>query len=682
MRILSVDDKDVNRYLVEALLKGHGYEVRSAANGAEALEWLHAEHFDLIISDILMPVMDGFELCRKVKADERFCRIPFIVYTATYTGPQDEAFAMKIGADRFVQKPCEPDLLIEIIGEVLAAAKEDAAAPAPVPAQEEEVLKLYNERLVRKLEQKMLQLEKEVEAHRKTEEVLKQSENKYRSLYNSIRDAILVADINRTIIDCNQAFVDLFGYSLAEMVRKKTRMLYALEEEYNQLGATLINHIDDPGFLHLVHFKKKDGLVFPGEVNIFPLRNDAGEMTGFIGLIRDVTERIRAEEIRKDLESQLHQAQKMESVGRLAGGVAHDYNNMLSVILGYAQIALNKAEPGSSLRDNLHQIIDAAQRSATISRQLLGFARKQAVAPQILDLNDAIEATLKLLRRLIGENIDLIWRPEPDLWPVHIDPSQVDQIVTNLCVNARDAISGVGKVTIETEKTIFDAAYCARLAGAVPGEYVVLTVSDNGCGIDKAILDKIFEPFFTTKELGIGTGLGLATVYGIVKQNNGFIDIESEPGMGATFKIYLPRHTRLIDKVQPESPQVLQRGQGETILIVEDDQAILTFTSTLLADLGYMVRAANGPAEAVRLAHEQPHGIHLLLTDVVMPEMNGRDLAALLQTFYPGLKCLFMSGYADTLMTDQEVVDKGLHFIQKPFTAGALATSVRQALLQ
>jgi len=680
MRILNVDDKDENRYLVEALVKGHGYAIRSAANGAEALEWLRTEPFDLILSDILMPVMDGFELCRTIKADERLCHIPVIIYTATYTGPQDEAFALKIGADRFVQKPCEPEELMGIIREVLERARARGPLTAATPAQEEEVLKLYNERLVRKLEQKMLQLEREVEARQHTEEILRQNEKKYRSLYNSIRDAILVSDINRTIVDCNQAFCDLFGYELAEMAGQKPRMLYATEEEYRRLGVDFVNHRDDPGFLYLVHFRKKDGTVFPGEVNVFHLHDDEGRMTGFISLIRDVTERVRAEEQQKNLESQLHQAQKMESVGRLAGGVAHDYNNMLSVILGYAQIGLHKTPPGSPLRDYLLQIVDAAQRSANISRQLLGFARKQPIAPRILDLNETIEAMLKMLRRLIGEDIDLVWRPDPDLWPVCIDPSQIDQILANLSVNARDAIAGAGKITIETANIVFDAAYCARHAGAVPGDYALLAVSDDGEGIDQAILDQIFEPFFTTKEPGMGTGLGLATVYGIVKQNDGFIDVYSEAGKGTSFRIYLPRHVRLLKEMQPEPPAAVPRGQGETILIVEDEPAVLTFAGTLLAELGYTVLTASSPDNALRLVGKRSGAIHLLLTDVVMPGMNGRDLAARLQGVYPGLRCVFMSGYAGNALVGQGIGDNGCPFIQKPFSASDLATSVRRAL--
>ena len=277
-----------------------------------------------------------------------------------------------------------------------------------------------------------------------------------------------------------------------------------------------------------------------------PILNASGEVTAAIEMVEDITEKL-------SLESQFRQAQKMEAVGRLAGGVAHDFNNMLSVILGYAELALGKVDPAQPLHADLEEILKAAERSADITRQLLAFARKQTIAPKVLDLNETVEGMLKMLRRLIGEDIDLAWLPGAGLWPVKMDPAQIDQILANLCVNARDAIADVGKVTIETGNAVFDEAYCADHAGFVPGEYVLLAVSDDGCGMDKETLDQIFEPFFTTKEVGKGTGLGLATVYGIVKQNNGFINVYSEPGKGTTFKIYLPRHAGQAVDTQQES---------------------------------------------------------------------------------------------------------------------------------
>jgi len=399
-----------------------------------------------------------------------------------------------------------------------------------------------------------------------------------------------------------------------------------------------------------------------------------------IGTHVDVSERRRAEGEKARLEAQLQQAQKMESVGRLAGGVAHDFNNMLSVILGRTELALSGADPAQSLHGDLEEIRKAALRSADLTRQLLGFARKQTIAPKVLDLNDSVAGILTMLRRLIGENLELRWHPGASVWSVRMDPSQVDQILANLCVNSRDAISGVGKITIETTNTTFDDAYCATHADFAPGEYVRLVVSDDGCGMDREVQAHLFEPFFTTKALGQGTGLGLATVYGIVKQNNGFINVDSEPGQGTTFTIYLPRHVGEVGQAQTggeAGPDILG---CETILLVEDEPAILNLTTTMLERQGYTVLAASTPGEAIRFGREHPGEIHLLMTDVVMPEMNGRDLARNLQSLCPRIKRLFTSGYPANVIAHQGVLDAGVLFIQKPFSVKELAAKVRETL--
>ena len=307
----------------------------------------------------------------------------------------------------------------------------------------------------------------------------------------------------------------------------------------------------------------------------------------------------------------------------------------------------------------LRAILEAAQRSADITRQLLAFARKQIIAPQVIDLNETVEGMLKMLRRLIGEEINLTWRPGPGLWSVKMDPSQLDQILANLCVNAWDAITGVGKVTIETVTVSLDKGYCKGHLVFVPGDFILLTVSDDGCGMDKEILDKLFEPFFTTKEVGQGTGLGLATVYGIVKQNNGFINVYSEPGLGTTFKIYLPRHESDAADAQKEKAKAIPLGHGETILVVEDEVTILNMSKTMLESLGYAVLTASTTDEAMQLAKAHADTIHLLITDVVMPEMNGRELAEQLHTLYPELKTLFMSGYTADVIAHHGVLAEG-----------------------
>ena len=397
-------------------------------------------------------------------------------------------------------------------------------------------------------------------------------------------------------------------------------------------------------------------------------------------LINAVAERLGRTIERNGMESQLKQAQKMESVGRLAGGVAHDYNNALSVIIGFTEMAIDGVDPTGPLRDDLDEVLKAANRATDITRQLLAFARKQTISPKVLDLNDNVESMLKMLRRLIGEDIDLVWSPGAGLWPVKMDPSQIDQIMANLCVNARDAIVGVGKVTIETENSTLDATYCADHPGFVPGEFVLLAVSDNGCGMDKEILDKIFEPFFTTKDVDKGTGLGLAMVYGIAKQNNGFVNVYSEPGQGTTIKIYLPRHGGKAVEIKRESTAQIPQGQGETVLVVEDDLSVLKLARQILEGLGYTVLTAGTTTEAIGLAEEHAGEISLLLTDVIMPEMNGRDLAQQLQALYPDLKHIFMSGYTANIIATRGVIDKGEHFIQKPFSRRDLAIIVRKVL--
>lgn len=391
------------------------------------------------------------------------------------------------------------------------------------------------------------------------------------------------------------------------------------------------------------------------------------------GTYSDITEK-------KHLELQLHQAQKMESIGRLAGGVAHDFNNLLTVILGYANIGLMGLDPTQPNYHIFEEICKAAERSAALTRQLLAFARKQTIAPKVLDLNDTVENMLKMLRRLIGEDIDLAWHPSKSLGQVKIDPSQLDQILANLCVNARDAISDVGKITIETGLVIFDRAYCDANKGFMPGEYVLLALSDNGCGMDKETMSHVFEPFFTTKGLGEGTGLGLATVYGIVKQNNGFINVYSEPGHGTTFKIYLPRYENTVG-TQPDKKEARPVIQGrETILLVEDEKSILEITTILLEKQGYTVLAANTPGDAIELAKKLTDEIDLLMTDVVMPDMNGRDLAENITLFNPNIKILYMSGYTANVIAHHGILDDGINFINKPFSFSSLSAKLRKIL--
>ncbi|MCB2218601.1 MAG: PocR ligand-binding domain-containing protein [Desulfobulbaceae bacterium] len=428
---------------------------------------------------------------------------------------------------------------------------------------------------------------------------------------------------------------------------------------------------DEQGtFIGVISVDESKSGLRPSLETVRPLEVYAGMIGQIIVLKREQANRER-------LEEQLRMAQKMESVGRLAGGVAHDFNNMLGVILGYSELALAQIGTEQPISGALQGIHQAARRSADLTQQLLAFARKQEVVPRVLDLNEVLAGMLDMLKRLIGEHIDLVWQPGDHLAPVNMDPSQIDQILANLCINARDAMKDTGRIVIETGNAAVDDADTSRYAEAVPGHYVLLSVSDDGCGIDPETRSHLFEPFFTTKDIGKGTGLGLATVYGIVKQNNGFVIVDSESGRGTTFSIYLPSHDEHINTPSPPASKKTSVSGTETILLVEDEPMILEMTTIMLRDHGYHVLGASLPAEAIHLARTHSGQIHLLLTDVIMPDMNGRDLANQILACHSGLDCLFMSGYTADVIADHGVLDEGVHFIQKPFTMQDLAVKVR-----
>ncbi len=522
----------------------------------------------------------------------------------------------------------------------------------------------------------------------KNSEKLKASEERYRLMADNVNDLIWAADMNLIFTFVSPSVYRIYGYTVDEAMKLPPEK-WNTPESFSRISKAYLEEMElekagksEQGKYIVLQLeqKKKDGTLFPVELKVSTIKDENGSTIGFVGITRDISERVAIERESEKLQEQLHQAQKMDSVGRLAGGVAHDFNNMLGVILGRLELAMTGMDASQPLYKTLNEIRKAAERSAELTRQLLTFARKQAVVPSLLDLNKTVEGMLKMLRRLIGEDVDLVWLPGGDLSSVKIDPSQIDQIMANLCVNARDAISGVGKITIATEKISVIEANCSTHSGVIPGEYVKLAVTDNGCGMDTETLDKLFEPFFTTKETGKGTGLGLATVYGIVKQNNGFINVSSKPGSGSTFSIYLPRHQGMIQRTLRENFAAPGARNGETILLVEDEPAILEMTTLILQNLGYNVLPSESADKAIRLAEMHAGKINLLITDVIMPEMNGRELAARLLSLYPTLKCLFVSGYTADVIAKRGMLDNNVNFIQKPFTGQNLAARVREAL--
>jgi two-component system cell cycle sensor histidine kinase/response regulator CckA len=583
---------------------------------------------DVIISDYSMPQFDG--MTALTLAIEKVPDIPIIMLTGSIN--EDTAVAcMKAGAWDYVIKGHNKRL-----------------GPAVQSC----------------LSQKQVRLDRRLaEAER---ELLKVA-------IEQASETITITDTAGVIQYVNPMFENVTGYSREEVIGQTSSILKSGKQEsafYENLWSTITAGKVWQG--RMIN-KRKGGELYTVSATISPVRDTSGKIVNFVAVKRDITERLR-------LEEQFQQAQKMESVGRLAGGVAHDFNNMLSVIMGFTEMALDKSAQDDPRREDLQEVLAAAKRSSSITRQLLAFARKQTIAPQVLDLNETMEDMLKMLRRLVGEDINLDWQPTTGLWPVLIDPSQLDQILANLCVNARDAIKGVGKITIQTAMKTFDQAYCRENSFVTPGDYVMLAVSDDGCGMDENIQKKVFEPFFTTKEAGKGTGLGLATVYGIVKQNNCFIKVYSEPGQGTTFKIFFPRCGLDTRTEAGQRKMQLSPGQGESVLLVEDEAAILRLSTVMLRKLGYKVMAANTVGEALAIADNNPGEINLLITDVIMPEMNGPDLSKRLQARFPKMKTLFMSGHTSNTISHLGLLHKGLYFLQKPFSIEEMATKVRQVL--
>jgi two-component system, cell cycle sensor histidine kinase and response regulator CckA len=509
------------------------------------------------------------------------------------------------------------------------------------------------------------------------EKALRESEQRYRALAESAQDFIFIVDRDGKCQYVNRFGALLFGYPQEEIIGKNIQTL--LPENSHRL-LQHIREVLDSGTSLKVDAKT----VFPHrelwlDTQIIPLRNEQGQVTSVLGVSRDITERKRAEEEMAALQEQLRQSQKMEAVGRLAGGIAHDFNNILTVIRGYSELSLLELKEGDVLKSNIVEIQKAAGRASELTRQLLAFSRRQIMEMKVFNLNVLMKDLDKMLRRIIGEDIDLLTLLSPDLGSVKADPGQVEQAILNLAVNARDSMPRGGKLIIETANADLDDAYTRTHMGVTPGHYVTFSISDTGCGMTPEVRERVFEPFFTTKDHG--TGLGLSMVYGIIKQIGGNIWLYSEPGQGTTFKIYLPR-------VEETGEPLLRREHGndlpvgtETILLVEDESSVRNLASHVLRGQGYtVVEAANGLEALERIREEEKRTIHLLLTDVIMPRLGGHELAQQLKALYPDIKILFTSGYTDTAIVHHGVLSPGTNFLQKPFSPVVLARKVREVL--
>ncbi len=853
MKILIVDDKEENLYFLEALLKGSGYQVVSAGNGAEALEKLRSEGAEMIISDVLMPVMDGFKLCIEVRADEAFKDIPLVFYTATYKDKRDEELALKMGADRYIIKPMEPDELLEILQAVIRdAEKGNRVSKTPVTDEGEEIFKLYSERLVNKLENKMLKLEETEKnlriINRSLETLLKcnqvliratdetnildeicraiveiggyrfawvgfadQDQEKtlrpvaqagyeagYLSTLNltwadtergrcpaatsirtektiAIRDILknpdclpwrdeaikhgyassiaipLIAyeqvlgtlnifaakpeafDTEEVELLSNLAGDMAFGIMALRTREERKQADEALRRERDLLGRIMatspagIVMLDARGRIDFANARAEEvlglgksaligrayndpewkitglqGNPLPDEqlpfrqvmasgqplfdfhcailwpdgrrvllsINSTPLFDDAGEVPGVISTVEDITKKV-------ELENQLIHAQKMESVGMLAGGVAHDFNNLLTSIMGYSSLIKRDTSLTEKQRDRVSEMEKAAQRGAEITRQLLTFSRKQPLRLEVTDLNGIVNQTLRFIRR--GCSPDIIFKTElhNDLNKVNADGTQIQQVLMNLCLNARDAMPQGGDLFIKTENVVIDNEYVAQYMYAKTGPHVLISVTDTGMGMDAQTQSRIFEPFFTTKETGKGTGLGLAIVYGIVKTHGGFINVYSELGQGTTFKLYLPRAADQEELVKAAESPV--KGGKETVLIVDDEEMILNLAASILEDYGYKCITKDQSLEALKIYQQKYKEIDLVVMDIVMPKMNGVELFEKIKKINPQVKAIMSSGFS---VQDQDSFYRmGIKaFVPKPYQERTLAGTIREVL--
>jgi PAS domain S-box-containing protein len=525
---------------------------------------------------------------------------------------------------------------------------------------------------------------RDVTEHRRAEEALTKSQNKYIDLYENANDMIFTLDLLGNFTSINRAAYTSFGYRLEELLGKSLQGVVT-PESYKYAMAILQRAVAENSDLMEIQPWEFEGFKKDGTKVLLEVRArlilEGGNITGIQAIARDITERKQAEEEKAFLQEQLRQSQKMEAIGRLAGGIAHDFNNLLTIIGGYSALSLLELKEGDPLKGNIRAVQKATERAANLTRQLLAFSRRQAMEMKVLDLNATLRDMDKMLRRVIGEDIKLVIHLAEDLGRAKTDPGQIEQVIMNLVVNARDAMPDGGRLTIETANVELDEVYAHGHVGIKPGRYLMLSVSDTGAGMTRELKERVFEPFFTTKETGKGTGLGLSTVYGIVKQSEGSIWVYSEPGKGTAFKIYLPRVDEPIEVFKEKLVKDLPRG-SETVLVVEDEEEVRKLAVQILQRQGYKVMEAPQGGDALLICEQHQNHVHLMLTDVVMPGMSGHQLAKRLKSLQPEMKVLYMSGYTDNAIVQHGVRVEGADYISKPFTVDALARKVREVLDQ
>ena len=634
--VLVVDDTFDRLELMATILRRAGYRVLTAQDGQEGFEIASHALPDLVVSDVSMPRVDGIELCRMIRSHKELGLMPVLLVSALRKDTTSIVEGLQTGAFDYLEVPYDPRHLVAKV-----------------------------ERLVELSEK---------------ERLLRDSEKRYREIVENAHDIIYAHDLDGRFTSLNSAGERITGYSRAEALKMSIADIVAPEYVEETLRAVAAKSAGEGQSIYSLEIITKDGRRVALEINSRPLYEN-GVVVGIQGIARDVTERKRVEAALRRSEEQLRQSQKLEAVGQLAGGVAHDFNNLLTIITGYSDLVLRRCPREDPTRPKIEAIKKAAERAADLTRQLLAFSRKQVLQPKVININEVVTSVVNMLRRLVGDNIELVSMLRDDIGRVNADPGQFEQVLMNLVVNARDALTPQGgKIQIETDDVELDSTHANLREVMKPGRYVILVVSDNGHGINAEVQKHIFEPFFTTKESGKGTGLGLSTVYGIVKQSGGYVWVYSEPGRGTTFKVYLPAVEAAAAEAAPAPGTSHALCGSETVLLVEDEEMVRRLARSVLEDRGYEVIEAATPKEALAAAAHAGNRIDLLLTDVVMPRMSGRELADRVADLRPGVPVLYMSGYTDESIVHHGVLDAGVALLEKPFTPDALLGKVRETL--
>ncbi len=652
--VLIVDDTPAKLTSLVAIVSGMALEIVTANSGEQALRQLLKRDFALILLDVNMPTMDGFETATLIRSRPRSAHTPIVFVTAEANLEAERFRGYIHGAVDFIYSPIVPEILrakVRVFVDLFCLQRQ---------------LMLQHEHLESLVAQRTTALTEEIAEHKRARDALTERELRYRKLTEASFDGIAIT-VEGVITEANPGVAEIFGYPLDEVISRP--ILDFVADESREAVLQRFSKGEEGRFE--LTGKHKDGRKIQLETTT--RQHNVSGRSGRILAIRDVTEK-------RVLEAQLRQTQKMDAIGQLAGGVAHDFNNLLTAILGYSNFVIDTFEPQDRRRADMEEVIKAGQQAAALTRQLLAFSRKQILQPTAVDLNAVVTGIHQMLSRLIGEHVDLVPILAPDLGAVRADSGQLEQVLMNLVLNARDAMPSGGRVVIETSNIELDETSVRQHVAVRPGSYVMLGVSDTGHGMDEQTQSRLFEPFFTTKEPGKGTGLGLSTVYGIVKQSGGNIRVDSKPGHGTTFTIYLPRVAEIAEPLAMASPPVGPPTGTETILVVEDTGGLRALARKILERYGYTVIDAPNGEEALRICERHEGTIHLLLTDVVMPGMSGRVLADLLAQLRSETKVLFTSGYTDDAIVHHGILRTGSAFLQKPYVLDSLARKVREVL--